>query len=47
VLEIGHVVINFNDATSVDSPGAICAAAIDPDALKSALAVGGTITIGA
>lgn len=47
VLEIGHVVINFNDATSVDSPGAICAAAIDLKALKSALAVGSTITIGA
>ncbi|MBO9100611.1 MULTISPECIES: PTS glucitol/sorbitol transporter subunit IIA [unclassified Rhizobium] len=46
VLEIGHVVINFNDATTVDSPGAICAAAIDADVLKSALSVGTTITIG-
>lgn len=46
VMEIGHVVINFNDATAVDSPGAICATSIDPDILIDALAVGSTITIG-
>lgn len=46
VLDIGHVVITFNDAMDVDSPGAICAAAIDPEELKSALAAGNVITIG-
>lgn len=46
VVEIGHVVINFNDATAAERPGEICAAAIDLEALKAALAVGGTITIG-
>ncbi|MFC3073797.1 PTS glucitol/sorbitol transporter subunit IIA [Shinella pollutisoli] len=47
VLDLGHVVINFNDAATAERPGEICAGAVDIDALKAALAVGGTITIGA
>lgn len=46
VVEIGHVVINFNDATTAERPGEICAAAIDLEVLKAALTVGRTITIG-
>ncbi|HET6407259.1 MAG TPA: PTS glucitol/sorbitol transporter subunit IIA, partial [Chthoniobacteraceae bacterium] len=47
VIDLGHVVINFNDATTTDRPGEICASAVDIDELKAALAVGRTITIGA
>jgi PTS system glucitol/sorbitol-specific IIA component len=47
VLDLGHVVINFNDATSTERPGEICASPVDLDQLKAALAIGGTITIGA
>lgn len=47
VVEIGHVVINFNDATEADRPGEICATAVDSAALVNALSVGGTISIGA
>ena len=46
VAEIGHVVINFNGATSADRPGEICATAVDPEALVGALAVGNSIVIG-
>lgn len=47
VVDLGHVVINFNDARTTERPGEICAAAVDIDKLKAALAVGQTITIGA
>ena len=47
VVEIGHVVINFNDGATAERPGEICAASIDLDVLKQALAVGSTIMIGA
>lgn len=47
IIDLGHVVINFNDATSAERPGEICAAAVDIDELKTALAIGQTITIGA
>lgn len=47
VIDLGHVVINFNDARSAERPGEICAAAVDIDKLKTALAIGQTITIGA
>lgn len=47
VVDLGHVVINFNDAVSTERPGEICAASVDVDALKAALAIGETITIGA
>ncbi|MGV3551636.1 PTS glucitol/sorbitol transporter subunit IIA [Rhizobium sp.] len=46
VKEIGHVVINFNDADAVERPGEICAAFLDPDMLKASLKVGSVITIG-
>lgn len=46
VIDIGHVVINFNNAESAERPGEICASEIDTDALKTALAIGSTITIG-
>lgn len=47
VIDLGHVVINFNDATNTERPGEICAAVVDIDELKTALAIGQTITIGA
>ncbi len=47
VIDLGHVVINFNDATNAERRGELCAAAVDIDELKTALAIGQTITIGA
>lgn len=44
--EIGHVVINFNGATSALRPGEICAAPVDVAALIDALVVGAAIEIG-
>ncbi|PSJ59614.1 PTS glucitol/sorbitol transporter subunit IIA [Kumtagia ephedrae] len=46
VAEIGHVVVNFNDAVEAERPGEICASAVDGAALKAALTVGAVITIG-
>lgn len=47
VVDLGHVVVNFNHAASAERPGEICAAAVDSEALKAALAIGEPITIGA
>ena len=47
VVDLGHVVVNFNGDVSTERPGEICAAIVDCGALKAALAVGETITIGA
>ncbi|WP_048644754.1 PTS glucitol/sorbitol transporter subunit IIA [Nitratireductor soli] len=46
VREIGHVVINFNGARTVERPGEICASAIEPSVLVAALQTGAVITIG-
>jgi PTS system glucitol/sorbitol-specific IIA component len=46
VIEIGHVVINFNGASQAERPGELCAAAVDLEALKQALTTGAAITIG-
>lgn len=46
VLEMGHVVINFNGATEAERPGELCATPIDGDALTAALQIGETLTIG-
>jgi glucitol/sorbitol PTS system EIIA component len=45
VLEMGHVVINFNDAKVAERPGEICATVIAPIDLSKNLKVGQTITI--
>ncbi len=47
VIDIGHVVINFNDSSTAERPGEICAASVNTSDLKAALAIGATITIGA
>jgi len=46
VREMGHVVINFNGATTTDRPGELCASPFEGDHLAAALAVGATVTIG-
>ncbi|MBD0415713.1 PTS glucitol/sorbitol transporter subunit IIA [Oryzicola mucosus] len=46
VVEIGHVVINFNGSDAAERPGEICASALDSEALVAALKPGTTITIG-
>ena len=45
VREIGHVVVNFNGATTTDRPGEICATAVEGDVLSAALVTGTTVTI--
>lgn len=47
VLDIGHVVIKFNGATSTETPGEIAASEIDGAALTAALKEGTDIIIGA
>ncbi|TBW33279.1 PTS cellobiose transporter subunit IIB [Siculibacillus lacustris] len=44
--EIGHVVFNFNGATTAERPGEICAGVVDTAVLTAALKVGQTIAIG-
>ncbi len=46
VREMGHVVINFNGASTTDRPGELCASPLEGDHLAAALAVGNTVTIG-
>lgn len=46
VVEIGHVVINFNGADAAERPGELCARSVDAEALKRVLAPGAIITIG-
>jgi len=43
--DIGHVVINFNDATATPRPGEICVGAVDLAALATALTPGAEISI--
>jgi PTS system glucitol/sorbitol-specific IIA component len=45
IIEIGHVVINFNGADFVPRPGELCASEVDLDALSAALVAGAEITI--
>lgn len=47
IIDIGHVVINFNDAGEADRPGEICATTVDNAALARALSVGNVVTISA
>lgn len=47
VLDIGHVVISFNGATTAERPGEICASPVDTDALVAALTPDTVITIAA
>jgi PTS system glucitol/sorbitol-specific IIA component len=43
--DIGHVVVNFNGATSTERPGEICADKVDAATLHAALAPGVAIEI--
>jgi len=45
VIEIGHVVINFNNAAATERPGEICATVLDGAALMANLKPGQTISI--
>ncbi|WP_181703926.1 PTS glucitol/sorbitol transporter subunit IIA [Chthonobacter albigriseus] len=45
VIDIGHVVVNFNGAGSTERPGEICAAEVDTAELVAALQPGATIII--
>ena len=45
VIDIGHVVINFNNASKAERPGEICATDLDAAALLRALNIGQTISI--
>lgn len=45
VIEMGHVVINFNGARIAERPGEICAETVDTTALFAALKSGAQITI--
>ena len=45
VLDIGHVVINFNDAKSAERPGEICASILAPADIMANLKAGQTISI--
>lgn len=45
VIDIGHVVINFNNASVAERPGEICATALDAAALMAILKAGQTISI--
>ena len=46
VVDMGHVVINFNGASAAERPGEICAAAIDHAAVLKNLQPGFIISIG-
>jgi PTS system glucitol/sorbitol-specific IIA component len=43
--DMGHVVINFNDATATPRPGEICVSSVDLAALAAALSPGAEISI--
>ena len=45
VLDIGHVVINFNDAKSAERPGEICATMLAPADIMANLKAGNVISI--
>lgn len=45
VLDIGHVVINFNDAKSAERPGEICATSLAPSDIMANLKAGQIISI--
>ncbi len=45
VLDIGHVVINFNDAKSAERPGEICATILAPADIMANLKAGHVISI--
>ncbi len=45
VIDIGHVVINFNNAAAAERPGEICATVLDGAALMANLKPGQTISI--
>ena len=45
VVEMGHVVINFNGAKVAERPGEICAEVVDTEALFAALKPGAPISI--
>jgi PTS system glucitol/sorbitol-specific IIA component len=45
VQDIGHVVINFNDAKSAERPGEICASSLAPSDIMANLKAGITISI--
>ena len=45
IVEIGHVVINFNDADTTPRPGELCASKVDLAALAAALSPGAEISI--
>lgn len=45
VADIGHVVVNFNGATTTDRPGELCAESTDLMALRAALVAGSSIII--
>jgi PTS system glucitol/sorbitol-specific IIA component len=46
VREMGHVVVNFNGASTTDRPGEICATPLEGDHLVAALTLGAVVTIG-
>jgi PTS system glucitol/sorbitol-specific IIA component len=46
VIDMGHVVINFNGSTAAERPGEICATAIDSVAVMKSLKPGTVISIG-
>ncbi len=45
VIDIGHVVINFNNASAAERPGEICATVLEGAALMANLKPGQTISI--
>jgi PTS system glucitol/sorbitol-specific IIA component len=45
VIEIGHVVINFNSASAAERPGEICATVLDGAQLMANLKPGQSISI--
>ena len=45
VIEMGHVVINFNGANIAERPGEICAKAVENSALFAALKTGALISM--
>ena len=45
ILDIGHVVFNFNGAAKAERPGEICLTACDAEAIRCALSSGSLITI--
>ena len=45
IIEMGHVVINYNGASIAERPGEICAKTVDKAALLAALKIGAQISI--